>query len=191
MSAGSLWKRTIQGQRWWLAGVLALLALTACEQRAAPDRLLEGGAFPALALPRFDGGQTALREWRGKLVILNLWATWCAPCRAELPSLDRLAARLDPQRFAVLGLSVDSEIDIAREFLAERAVRHARFEYIDRDQRISREILQVRAYPITFIIDPHGKLLRRILGERDWDRPEVVAALEAAWAGDPQALSRL
>ncbi len=168
---------------------LVLLFAAACGQAPPPDRLTEGGAFPPLLLPHFDGGHTAFNAYRGKLVILNIWATWCAPCRAELPSLDRLAARLDPARFAVIGLSVDSEKDIAREFLRERDI-HFR-NYIDLDQQISRDILGVRVYPDTFLIGPQGKLLRRIVGERDWGEAPVAALLERALAGDNSALAQL
>lgn len=169
--------------------VIALLFSAACSQVPPPARLAEGSAFPALQLPRFDGGFTPIAEYRGKVVVLNVWATWCPPCRAELPSLDRLAARLDASRFAVIGLSVDSEIDIAQEFLEERGVRFT--SYIDADQKISQDILEIRAYPVTFIIGPQGQLWRRILGERAWDDPQIVSALERAYEGGPAALTRL
>ncbi|MFQ5488355.1 MAG: redoxin domain-containing protein [Gammaproteobacteria bacterium] len=168
---------------------LALLFTAACGQAPPPDRLTEGGAFPPVLLPHFDGGHTALNDYRGKLVILNIWATWCAPCRAELPSLDRLAARLDPDRFVVIGLSVDSEKDIAREFLRERRIRFS--NYIDLDQQISRDILDIRVYPDTFLIGPQGRLLRRIVGERRWDEAPVAALLERALGGDYSALAQL
>ncbi len=170
-----------------LAGALLLSA--GCDQAPPPDRLTEGGAFPALHLPRFEGGTTPFESYRGRLVVLNVWATWCPPCRAELPSLDRLASQLDARHFAVIGLSVDSEADIAREFLRERNVGFP--SYIDADQRISRDILEIRAYPVTFIVGPQGRLLRRIVGEREWDAPGVVAALRAAFAGDTRALESL
>ena len=171
--------------RWLLFAALLLAA--ACDQGPPPDRLVEGGAFPPLLLPRFDGGQASLGEYRGKLVILNIWATWCPPCRAELPSLDRLAARLDPRRFAVLGLSVDSEKDIALEFLRAQGIRFPNF--IDADQRISRDILGIQVYPDTFLIDPQGRLLRRIVGERSWDDERFIELLERLRAGDEAALA--
>ncbi len=169
--------------------VCTLLLSAACDRVPPSDRLTEGQAFPALHLPHFEGGATPVESYRGRLVVLNVWATWCPPCRAELPSLDRLAAQLDPRHFAVIGLSVDSDIDIAREFLRERQVGF--LSYIDADQRISRDILEIRAYPITFIIGPQGRLLKRIVGEREWDAPGIVAALQAAFAGDTRALESL
>ncbi|HHH36942.1 MAG TPA: TlpA family protein disulfide reductase [Gammaproteobacteria bacterium] len=169
--------------------LLLQLLLAGCSQTPPPDRLVEGGAFPDLQLPRFDGGRVALSGYRGRLVVLNVWATWCAPCRAELPSLDRLSRRLDPSRFAVIGLSVDSERDIAVEFLRQHQVRLV--SYIDADQRIARDILGIRVYPVTFIIGPRGRLLRRVVGERRWDRPQVMAALRRAVAGDGSALQSL
>jgi len=166
---------------------LCLVAtLSACGQAPPPDALVEGRRFPALTLTRFDGSRESLERYRGKLVILNVWATWCAPCRQEMPALERLHRKLDPARFAVIGLSVDSEGDIAQEFLRERGISFT--SYLDADAALARRLLEIRVYPDTFIIAPDGVLLRRVTGERDWDRPELPEILRAAAAGSPGRL---
>jgi thiol-disulfide isomerase/thioredoxin len=169
-----------------LALLLALL-LSACHQAPPPDELVEGRLFPELALADFHGqGKGSLDSYRGRLVVLNVWATWCPPCRKELPSLERLHAGLDSARFAVLGVSIDADADIAQEYLLERGIAFT--NYWDRDGRTAKGVLGIRAYPDTFVISPTGVLLRKLAGERDWSDPRLVSALEAAFAGDASAL---
>ena len=167
---------------------LLLVMMSACDQAPPPDTLKIGGAFPPLVLSGLDGSRLALDDYRGKLVILNIWATWCAPCRTELPSLDRLAAQLDERRFVVIGLSVDSDRDIAREYLLDQGI-HLR-SYIDPEQKISRDILGVRVYPDSLLISPGGKLLRRFVGARRWDEPRMIQALRQAATGSMNLLNK-
>ena len=170
-----------------LPGLLCLAALlSGCGQAPPPDVLVEGRRLPALTLTNFDGTRASIDSYRGKLVILNVWATWCAPCRQEMPALDRLHRKLDPQRFAVIGLSVDAEGDIAQEFLRERGIGFR--SYLDADAALARRVLEIRVYPDTFIISPDGVLLRRIVGERDWDRPDLPEILQEAAGGSLERL---
>ncbi len=169
--------------------IMLMLALPGCDQTAPPDRLVEGRPFPPLVLTGFNGERQPLDEYRGKLVILNIWATWCPPCRAELPSLDRLNEALDPGKFVVIGLSVDSDRDIALEFYRDRGIRFTSF--IDPDGEISKGLLGIRVYPDTFLISPQGRLIRRIVGERVWDDPAMIEALNKAYAGDTASLENI
>lgn len=169
--------------------IIAAWMLVACEQQAPPDELVEGQPFPPLVLTGFNGERQALDAYRGRFVILNIWATWCPPCRVELPSLDRLNDALDSGKFVVIGLSVDSDRDIAWEFYQDRGIRFTSF--IDPDGKISEDILGIRVYPDTFLISPHGKLLRRIVGERVWDDPAMIEALNRAFAGDTALLEKI
>lgn len=164
-----------------IAPLCLVAVLSACGQTPPPDALVEGRRFPPLTLSNFDGSHESMERYRGKLVVLNVWATWCAPCRQELPGLERLHHKLDPARFAVIGLSVDSEGDIAQEYLLEQGITFK--SYLDAGAALARRLLEIRVYPDTFIISPEGVLLRRIVGERDWDRPELVDILDAAAGG--------
>jgi thiol-disulfide isomerase/thioredoxin len=170
-----------------VSAVAVLLALPAgCGQGPPPDDLVEGRFFPAFVLHDFAGGSRPLGDYRGKLVVLNVWATWCPPCRKELPSLQRLQEALGTDDYAVLGLSVDSEADIAQEYLLERGIRFDNF--IDLEGVEVRRVLGIRAYPDTFIISPDGVLLRSIVGDRAWDDPALLRVIEAARAGDTAGL---
>lgn len=164
-----------------------LALLSACGQGPPPDALREGRPFPTLMLNSFDGGRVSIESMRGKLVVLNIWATWCKPCQRELPSLQRLSDRLDNSRFAVIGLSVDSDADFAQDYLVEHGVAFS--SYIDLHGRVAESRLGIRVYPDTFIISPDGQLLKRVVGERDWDSPEMAQRLEAALRGDMEALA--
>ena len=156
-------------------------ALSACSQTPPPDGLREGSLFPSLVLTRLDGKNVSVDSFRGKLVVLNIWATWCAPCRRELPTLERLSHLVDPQRFVIAGLSVDNDILQAREYLIDKGITFASF--IDQDMQLATDIFAIRIYPDTLLISPEGVLIRRIAGERVWDDPQIITALEEAYEG--------
>jgi len=168
-----------------------VVALAGCEVQeaevATTDRhLTPGEPFPDVVLPGLDRADLPLTQLHGKLVVLNVWATWCAPCRRELPSLQRLAEKLDPKRFAVIGLSVDDDEHLPREYLIDRKIELV--SYIDLQMTIARDVLGVQVYPDTYLIAADGRLLLNIEGEREWDSPQVIAALESAYAGDTAPL---
>lgn len=174
--------------RWFLLVACCLFAI-ACGQEPPPDRLIEGRPFPRLVLHQFDDGERSIAEYQGRIVVLNVWATWCPPCRKELPDLERLHESLDPERFVVLGMSVDGNADIAQEYLLEHGIT---FEnYIDLGGEIASEILEIRVYPDTFILSADGILLRKLVGERDWDDPGMIDALRSASHGDTSGLGGL
>ncbi len=134
-----------------------------------------GGPLPDLVLTGLDGVAGSLAQYGGKTVILNFWATWCAPCREELPSLQRLSDRLDPAAFAVIGISVDDDADFVREFLRDSGVSYT--NYLDVRGRVAAKRLAVKSYPQTLVIGPGGRLLRRIVGSRAWDEMDMDVLL--------------
>src|SRR3989304_1267394 len=90
--------------------VFVILVMHGCSQAPPSDALREGSLFPPLVLKGLDGNEYAIDSLRGRVVVLNVWATWCAPCRRELPSLERLSRLIDPQRFVVAGPAVGGGI---------------------------------------------------------------------------------
>ena len=165
-----------------LLGVVSL-GLSACDQPSvglgagmhASATLVQGGAFPALVLDYISGGSDAMGPWHGKLLVLNIWATWCPPCRREMPGLDRLSKTLDAKRFAVVGLSVDTDTLLAAEFLVQHGITFTNF--FDQSGKMTQS-LGLKAYPETFVIAPDRRILRRISGQREWDSPEMISMLE-------------
>jgi len=176
---------------WRSAGwaIVLLSVLAGCSESKPPDRLVDGQAFPPLTLEGIDGGNMPLSSLRGKLVVLNVWATWCPPCRKELPSLQRLSRVLDESRFAVIGLSLDQDNVPVREYLNDKKVTYRNF--LDRDMHIAKQALGLNAYPDTLFIGPDGMFLGRVVGATEWDDPRVVQALEAAYHGNAAGLKNL
>lgn len=137
--------------------------------------------MPSRTLQDASGAETTLAVYQGEVVVLNLWATWCAPCVEEMPTLGALQRRFG-DRLRVIPVSVDSEADRARAQaqLAELSDDSLPF-LID----ISRGVLfdaQAPGMPVTIIYDRNGAEIARLAGGADWDSPEAVAMLEAVVA---------
>jgi peroxiredoxin len=172
-----------------LAGLLLVpLLLSACNKPPKPSpstvtestslTLKEGKSFPAVTLKTLSGESVPLQSFQGKLLILNIWATWCSPCRREMPGLEHLSKTLDPQRFAVLGLSTDGDELLATEFLSSNHISFP--NYFDRNGQLAKQ-MGMDAYPETFLIGQDGTLIKRVLGEQDWSNPAMIQVLEDAY----------
>jgi len=161
-------------RRWCAAGAM-LVALAGCDKPAAPAVFAEGQAFPAFMLALLSGDEATTARLHGKILVLNIWATWCPPCREEMPSLDRLDKTLDANRFAVLGLSIDADTLLAAEFLLKHRIGFK--NYFDKDAAVTRQ-LGLKAYPETFVIAPDRTLLWRVTGMHDWSSADTLQKLE-------------
>ena len=134
---------------------------------------------PDLPFKNGEGKDVRLSDFRGKLILLNLWATWCVPCREEMPALNGLQGALGSDRFQVLALSVDKDgHDLAKSFLAE-----VKADHIDLyNDPTSKAIFAMKAYgmPTTVLVSPDGKEIGRLVGPAHWDAPEARKLIEAA-----------
>lgn len=134
---------------------------------------------PELRFTDDAGRALSLAQFRGKLILLNIWATWCPPCRREMPSLDRLQARLGGPDFEVVALSIDQGKDalfFVQEFFSEIGVKHLRI-YLDRTGGAAREVGAL-GLPVTLLVDRRGMELGRLVGPAEWDGPEAVALVQ-------------
>lgn len=119
----------------------------------------------------------SLKEWSGKLIVLNFWATWCAPCIKEMPSLDRLGASVDPNKVVVLALSQDrAGREKAQEFYDKIGMKHLPL-LIDKTSKSSRDF-KLRGLPTTILISPDGRELGRLEGTAEWDEAPARALIE-------------
>jgi len=158
-----------------LAGVVGM---TACGHPGEGADPAATEALPRLQVTDVEGARASIDAYRGRIVVLNLWATWCGPCRRELPSLDRLSLRLDATRFVVAGVAVDSDRIAVREYLLQSAIRFPNF--VAADRREIEVALATRTLPQTLIIAADGSLIDRIEGARSWDSAAAIARIEAA-----------
>jgi thiol-disulfide isomerase/thioredoxin len=133
-----------------------------------------GGATPPLELVDLEGKQHRLADYRGKAVLVNFWATWCVPCRDEMPSIERLRASLEGRPFAVLAVNLAEPQSRIRGFLEKVPVRFT--VLLDSDTKTAKA-WQAKLLPATYIIGPDGAIRYRHLGELDWSRPEVRAVI--------------
>ena len=125
-----------------------------------------------------DQGRTrGLADFRGKVVLLNIWATWCGPCRREMPSLDRLQGMLGGSDFEVVALSIDrTGLDAVRKFYADVGLRNLSV-YVDGSGKATRELATV-GVPATLLIGRDGRELGRLIGPAEWDEPDIVQFLK-------------
>ena len=135
--------------------------------------------IPELRFVDGAGRALTLGDFRGKVVLLNIWATWCAPCREEMPALDRLQARMGGERFQVVALSVDQQgARIARRFFTEVGIKTLPL-YVDPTAKAA-FMLDAAGLPATLLVDRAGREIGRHLGAVKWDSPEVVERLRRA-----------
>lgn len=141
----------------------------------------EPKALPDLAFQDGGGKPLTLADWKGRVVLLNLWATWCAPCRKEMPDLSKLETELGSDQFEVVAISVDRKgAEASAAFLKETGVDNLKL-YVEPSTKIVTE-LQSAGLPATLLIDRQGRELGRILGPADWASPEAQALIRAALA---------
>jgi len=133
--------------------------------------------MPSMTFKNANGKDVSLVDFRGKAVLLNVWATWCAPCVAEIPSLDALQAEHGGDSFVVIAVSMDRHIDDAASFYKKTGIENLGL-YIDPTLSISTKV-GVQGLPISIFYAPNGREIARIPGEVDWQSPQVTALLDA------------
>lgn len=139
-------------------------------------------AAPEIAFVRGDGEAASLAEYRGRWVLLNLWATWCGPCRREMPALDRLESELGGKDFHVLPLSQDrTGIESVVAFYEENGLESLGI-YVDSSGR-SQFAFGISGLPATVLLDPEGRAVGRLIGPAAWDGPDALALLRHFLSG--------
>ena len=161
-------------RRCFLLFALFAVALdSACYSRSRPNRI--GAMAPDFTLQDSDR-KVVLSQFRGQVVLLNFWATWCPPCDAELPSLMSMQDRMKSKGVTVLGVSIDVDSDAYHRFLIQRNVNFLTVR--DPEQRVS-SMYGTSGWPETYIIDRHGVLLRKIVGPTNWTAPDMLEFLSS------------
>jgi DsbE subfamily thiol:disulfide oxidoreductase len=159
----------------YLLAVLFWLVTQCGNVQAAGLRELAPREAPAIELVALDGGRHRLSDLRGKVVLVNFWATWCPPCRAEMPSLARLSERMAGKSFAILGVDMGDTAEEVKAFLKEMPVP---FPTLMDEDGATLKRWNVIGFPSTFLVDAKGALRYGITGAIEWDAPEAVEAIE-------------
>lgn len=138
--------------------------------------------LPDHAVTRPDGSEVRLSDYAGKVVLLNFWATWCAPCRHEMPSLDRLQAELGSDAFAVVPVATGrNSVEGIEKFFTEVEVTNLPI-LLDPQQGLARQ-MAILGLPITVILDTEGREIARLRGDAEWDSDSAKAILRAVMGG--------
>jgi len=142
----------------------------------------EPGPVPAITFTDGDGKEQTLSDWRGQVLLVNLWATWCAPCKVEMPSLDRLQAKLGGPDFKVLPISLDwSGPEKPRTFLEREKLTNLPL-YLDNTRGIMNKV-GATGLPLSILIDREGREIARLAGAAEWDSAEAEALIRKAIDG--------
>lgn len=148
--------------------LILLMCLSACYSGSRPPRI--GTSAPDFRVEDSEH-QVALGQFHGQIVVLNFWATWCAPCVEEVPSLVEMQRRMRPKGVTVLAVSIDVDENAYRRFVKDHNVNLITVR--DPDQKVSK-LYGTFGWPETYVIDRGGVVRRKFIGPVDWTDPEVT-----------------
>lgn len=164
--------------------VFAYFYLSYREEKIQREREVEyERLYPSLGIQRVDppeeaedftlktlkGGTVSLKDYRGRLIFLNFWATWCGPCRAEMPSMQRLWEEFKEEDFVILAINIQEESKLVSSFMNERGLSFP--VLLDEKGKVARSY-GIRGIPTTFFLNPEGEIIGKAVGARDWDSEE-------------------
>jgi thiol-disulfide isomerase/thioredoxin len=156
---------------------MASILFPACRDGS---RLAEGDHFPDIALPYLDSRGVEFSFPSGVALLLNFWASWCEPCRREMPSLEKLSGLFSPQDLQIVGITVDSDLNLAREFSLQYKLTFPILS--DGNQALSSGILRIPGFPATYLLKRDRVVARIVIGERDWADSKTIEEIEGLLA---------
>lgn len=161
------------------AGALLPRAALAQGSEKLPDEAKVGQLLQDAPMLGLNGPNRRLSDYRGRPLLINVWASWCGPCRAEMASLERLAWQEHPVPFAVIGISTDDYPERAQQLL--RATNATISHFIDRKLQLE-SLLGASRLPLTVLVDAQGRVVDKVYGARQWDSPESRALVRDAFS---------
>jgi peroxiredoxin len=138
-----------------------------------------GEPAPAFELKTLDGTTTSLASLRGRVVLLNLWASWCPPCLQEMPSLEQLHQKMKGEGLVIVGVSVDEQPKAIRDVIAKTPVT---FMILHDPESATAAAYRTTGYPETFLIDRDGVLRETFVGPKEWETPAITEAIRSLLA---------
>ena len=149
-------------------------AVSATVFAGTPGEVEIGGYLREATLHGFLGNSKKFSDYRGKPLIINVWASWCGPCRAEMGSLERLYRRYGGKQFNVIGISTDDDGNAAVAFIKESKISFV--NYLD-SKVFLENMLGANTIPLTVLVDANGRVLEKVRGAHEWDSPEFVEGI--------------
>ncbi len=165
-----------------IISALLLIGLTLLNQMAlagTPGEVEVGAVLREARLDSLTGSERKLSQYRGKPLLINVWASWCGPCREEMPSIERLARSPTGKQFNVIGVSTDDYRDRAQAFLRQYKTSFSHF--IDHDLALE-NMLGADRLPLTLLVDAQGRVLAKFAGAKEWDSAPAVALINKTFA---------
>jgi len=158
----------------FLLALFTLLSISSTVLAATPGEIQIGGFLREAKLQGFTGQTKKFSDFKGKPLIINVWASWCGPCRSEMGSLERLSQRYGGKEFNVIGISTDDDGNAAAEFLKQSQITFENFL----DSHVFLEnMLGANTIPLTVLVDKNGRILEKVRGAYEWDSPGIVDAI--------------
>lgn len=158
--------------------LLALVGTAPLAFSKTPGEVGVGATLREATMQGLTGPSRKLSEFRGKPLIINVWASWCGPCRQEMGSLERLSRRHAGARFTVIGISTDDYPEAAKAFLQKSGTTFSHFI----DSRLYMEnMLGADRIPLTLLVDAQGRVLGKFYGAKEWDSPEALDVIGKAF----------
>lgn len=158
-----------------IALLFALFALVPPAGAATPGEVEIGSVLRDLPLQGLNGPARRVSDFRGKPLLINVWASWCGPCRMEMGSLDRLAKRYGGKHFTVIGISTDDYPESARGFLQKSGTSFPNF--VDSKPWPLENMLGANRLPLTVLVDANGKVLAKYYGAQEWDSRQAIETI--------------
>jgi peroxiredoxin len=154
-------------------GIIVLLQTKDSSFNLSEQRRLERGApAPNFTLPGLDGKMVSLTDYKGKVVLLNIWATWCPPCVEEMPSMEKLHQELKNEGFEILAVSIDvSGTEAVLPFMKDHKLS---FPALTDTTGAIKSLYQTTGVPESFVIDKNGIIVEKVIGPRDWATPGAI-----------------
>ena len=153
-------------------GIITVVALT------QPVTALAESLYDKLPVTTLEGDAVDLNQYKGRLVLLNFWATWCPPCIKEMPSMQRLQDQFSEQEFQVVAVNLSQNATTVESFLMEQEFEFTLPVYLDEKGQGFKD-LELQGMPSSFLIDQQGQVLETIVGGREWDEPKTVEILRS------------
>ncbi|MCV6613133.1 MAG: TlpA family protein disulfide reductase [Amphritea sp.] len=153
-------------------GIITVITLT------QPVTALAESLYDKLPVTTLEGDAVDLNQYKGRLVLLNFWATWCPPCIKEMPSMQRLQDQFSEQEFQVVAVNLAQNATTVESFLMEQEFEFTLPVYLDEKGQGFKD-LELQGMPSSFLIDQQGQILETIVGGREWDEPKTVEILRS------------